>query len=68
MIISEWGGQGGVFGPKKFADKVLGSGQSVIVYGGVHRTTGHVVAIKVGTKSGVLSFLNGVGRMGQSQY
>ena len=49
-----------------FPDEVLGSGQFGIVYGGVHRTTGHVVAIKVRTKGGVLSFLNGVGRMGQS--
>ena len=30
-----------------FPDEVLGSGQFGIVYGGVHRTTGHVVAIKV---------------------
>ena len=56
FIISELGGQGGLFGPKKFPDEVLGSGQFGIVYGGVHRTTGHVVAIKVRTKSGVLSF------------
>ena len=47
-------GQGGVFGPKIFPDEVLGSGQFGIVCGGVHRTTGHVVAIKVCTKSGVL--------------
>jgi hypothetical protein len=31
-----------------FPDEVLGSGQFGIVYGGVHRTTGHSVAIKVG--------------------
>ena len=30
-----------------FPDEVLGSGQFGIVYGGVHRTSGHVVAIKV---------------------
>jgi len=30
-----------------FPDEVLGSGQFGIVYGGVHRTTGHVVAIKI---------------------
>ncbi len=30
-----------------FPDEVLGSGQFGIVYGGVHRTTGHSVAIKV---------------------
>ena len=30
-----------------FPDEVLGSGQFGIVYGGVHRATGHVVAIKV---------------------
>lgn len=30
-----------------FPDEVLGSGQFGIVYGGVHRTTGHAVAIKV---------------------
>ena len=27
FIISELGGQGGLFGPKNFPDKVLGSGQ-----------------------------------------
>ena len=53
LIISEYGGLAGFFGPKKFPEKVLGSGQFGIVYGGVHRTTGHVVAIKVRTKSGV---------------
>jgi hypothetical protein len=31
-----------------FPDEVLGSGQFGIVYGGVHRTSGHSVAIKVG--------------------
>ena len=30
-----------------FPDEVLGSGQFGIVYGGVHRKTGHAVAIKV---------------------
>ena len=30
-----------------FIDEVLGSGQFGIVYGGVHRTSGHAVAIKV---------------------
>lgn len=30
-----------------FPDEVLGSGQFGIVYGGVHRATGHVVAIKI---------------------
>lgn len=30
-----------------FPDEVLGSGQFGIVYGGVHRTSGHVVAIKI---------------------
>lgn len=30
-----------------FPDEVLGSGQFGIVYGGVHRTSGHAVAIKV---------------------
>ena len=30
-----------------FPDEVLGSGQFGIVYGGVHRTSGHSVAIKV---------------------
>lgn len=30
-----------------FPDEILGSGQFGIVYGGVHRTTGHAVAIKV---------------------
>merc|ERR1719510_1090037 len=30
-----------------FTDEVLGSGQFGIVFGGVHRTTGHSVAIKV---------------------
>ena len=32
-----------------FPDEVLGSGQFGIVYGGVHRTSGHSVAIKVCT-------------------
>ncbi len=30
-----------------FPDEVLGSGQFGIVYGGVHRVSGHAVAIKV---------------------
>ena len=30
-----------------FPDEVLGSGQFGIVYGGVHRKSGHAVAIKV---------------------
>ena len=33
-----------------FIDEVLGSGQFGIVYGGVHRTSGHAVAIKVSEK------------------
>ena len=37
-----------------FPDEVLGSGQFGIVYGGVHRTTGHVVAIKVCKKWGLI--------------
>lgn len=32
-----------------FSDEILGSGQFGIVYGGVHRTSGHTVAVKVGT-------------------
>ena len=49
-----------------FPDEVLGSGQFGIVYGGVHRTSGHVVAIKVmkrGNESGLFvrmyAFLEG---------
>ena len=39
-----------------FPDEVLGSGQFGIVYGGVHRTTGHVVAIKVCKKWGFIIY------------
>ena len=33
-----------------FPDEVLGSGQFGIVYGGVHRKSGHAVAIKVSSE------------------